>query len=481
MKESPFVGRKTELRRIQGLLNKKSASLIVVRGRRRIGKSRLLAEFGKGMKSFFFSGNPPIQEMTAQVQREIFSQQLEREGIPGIKSNDWGNLFWHLSKHIEKGKVLIVLDEISWMGGKDPHFLGHLKTAWDMYFSKNSQVIMALCGSISSWIEKNILSHTGFLGRISLDLVLEELSLHSCNQFWFPKENRISAYEKFKFLSVTGGVPLYLEQLDSTLSSEQNILNLCFTKGGLLVREFDEIFSDLFSRRKGKHKELVTALAEGPRGLSQICSDLEKSQGGLYTQYLDELVKAGFVKKEFAWDFTTGMTKKLNQYRLSDNYLRFYLKYISKNRSKIERGSLSASLLNQLPSWESVMGLQFENLVINNFKALWKAMSLSADQVVMDGPFFQNTTTKQKGFQVDYMIQDRFQTLYLCEVKFSKNLIGQRVIQEMEEKRECLHLPKNFSLRPVLIHVNGVEESVLNSGYFDKIIDFSQLLQESSE
>lgn len=90
-------------------------------------------------------------------------------------------------------------------GGKDPFFLGQLKTAWDMYFSKNPQLIIALCGSISSWIEKNILSSTGFVGRITIDLVLEELPLHACNAFWHPKEKRISAYEKFKLLSITGG------------------------------------------------------------------------------------------------------------------------------------------------------------------------------------------------------------------------------------------------------------------------------------
>ena len=476
MKPAPFIGREPEIARLKGLLTKKSASLIVVRGRRRIGKSRLLAEFGKDMKSFFFSGDPPTSGTTAQSQRNIFAHQLERAGIPGVQPDEWGNLFWHLSKHAQKGQTLIVFDEISWMGGKDPHFLGQLKTAWDMYFSKNPGLIIALCGSISSWIEKNILSNTGFLGRITIDLVLEELPLHSCNAFWHPKEKRITSYEKFKLLSVTGGVPLYLEQIRPHLSAEENIRDLCFTKGGLLVREFDEIFSDLFSRRKGSHKELVMCLASGPKDIAEICKELGKHRGGLYSQYLDELLKAGFVKRDFTWDLKSGKTKKLSRFRLSDNYLRFYLKYIAPNLAKIGKGSMSASMLNNLPAWESIMGLQFENLVIHNFKALWKEMNISAEEVVMDGPFFQNSTAKHSGCQIDYMIQTRFQNLYICEVKFSKNRIDKKVIEEMEEKRKRLKLPKNFSIRPVLIHVNGVEESVLDESYFDKIIDFSELL-----
>lgn len=89
-----------------------------------------------------------------------------------------------------------------------------------------------------------------------IDMVLEELPLQSCNAFWHPKETRITAYEKFKVLSVTGGVPFYLERIKPNLSAEQNIRELCFAKGGLLVREFDEIFSDLFPAAKEAIKSL---------------------------------------------------------------------------------------------------------------------------------------------------------------------------------------------------------------------------------
>lgn len=476
MSTAPFIGREQELARLQGLLKKRSASLVVVRGRRRIGKSRLLAEFGKEMKSLFFSGIPPAEKSSAQSQREEFVYQMERAGLPGAKPDDWGNIFWSLSKHAEKGRVLIVFDEISWMGGKDPNFLGKLKTAWDMYFSKNPNLILALCGSVSSWIEKNILSSTGFVGRITIDLVLEELPLNVCSLFWRPKEERISSYEKFKLLSITGGVPLYLEQIRPDLPAEQNIRDLCFTRGGLLVREFDEIFSDLFSRRSSSYKEIVTSLANGPKELIGICQELEKSRGGVRSLYLDDLVKAGFVQRDFTWNLESGRENKLSRYRLSDNYLRFYLKYIAPNLSKIEKGTFSSSSLTALPGWEGMMGLQFENLVVHNRKTLWKLLGLSPEEVVMDGPFFQTSTKRQPGCQIDYLVQTRFNNLYLCEVKFSKNLVSRKVIEEVEEKRKRLKVPRHFSIRPVLIHVNGVDEGVMDEGTFNKVIDFGQVL-----
>ena len=472
-----FIGREAEMNRLKGLLQRSSASLIVVRGRRRIGKSRLLAEFGKEMKSFFLTGTPPSRKTTAQLQRDEFVLQLARAGIPGIQPDDWGNIFWHLSKHTQQGRVLIVFDEISWMGSKDSEFLGKLKNSWDMYLSTNPELILILCGSISSWIEKNILSNTGFLGRITFDMVLEELPLNVCNAFWHPKENKISSYEKFKVLSVTGGVPLYLEQIKPALSAEQNILELCFTKGGLLVREFDEIFSDLFSRSNASHKEIVSCLADGPKDLKQICQSLKKSPGGTYSKHLDDLVKAGFIQRDFVWDLKNGKESKLSRYRLSDNYLRFYLKYIATNRAKIDREGFSELISSHLPGWDSVVGLQFENLVSHNRKILWKLIGISPMEIVMEGPFFQHASAKQAGCQIDYMIQTRFNTLYLCEVKFSLHPIGKKIINEVEEKIKHLKIPKRFSIRPILIHVNGVEDSVLGEGYFDKVIDFGQLLE----
>ena len=138
-----FIGRQEELFTLKNLLKKNSASMIVIKGRRRIGKSRLLEEFSHSVqKSFVFSGLPPTQASTAQSQRDEFAGQLARQiNTTNFNKNDWSDLFWQLSKYTEQGLVLIILDEISWMGAKDPDFLGKLKNAWDLYFKKNDKLI----------------------------------------------------------------------------------------------------------------------------------------------------------------------------------------------------------------------------------------------------------------------------------------------------------------------------------------------------
>ncbi|MBY0282086.1 MAG: hypothetical protein K2W94_08040 [Alphaproteobacteria bacterium] len=256
-------------------------------------------------------------------------------GLPGLAATDWTDLFTLLARQTQKGQIVILLDEISWMGSKDPTFLGKLKNAWDLEFHKNPHLILILCGSISTWIQQNIISSTGFFGRISLDLTLEELPLKDCSEFLEKQGFRGSVYEKFKILSVTGGIPWYLEQIHPKMNSDENIKNLCFRKDGILAKEFDLIFHDLFSRRSHLYKSIVEILADGPLEFGEICKKLEYANSGVLTQYLEDLAKAGFISRDYTWLLKSGKTSKLSHFRLTDNYLRFYLKYVALYKNKI--------------------------------------------------------------------------------------------------------------------------------------------------
>lgn len=481
-KSTNFVGRKRELTRLRGLLKKNVASFIVAKGRRRVGKSRLIHQFGKDFDHYYkFEGLPPEQGLTEQAQLDEFCTQIARQ-FKTVKApyQDWSDAFWAVGERVQNKSVLLFFDEISWMGYKSPHFLGKLKIFWDNLLSKNPQLVFVVCSSASAWIEKNLLSSTGFLGRVSFNLTLEELPLFDCNQFW-PK--RISAYEKFKVLAVTGGIPRYLEEIDSKCSAEENIKRLCFTNGSLLVNEFQRIFSDLFMRESKFYEKIVTTLASGAKEHSEIqkiiSQESDYSQYGRLSEYLWELEEAGFISRDYSWNIKSGEDSKLSRYRLRDNYLRFYLKYIKKNLAKIKRDAFDLKSLALLPAWNTIMGLQFENLVLNNRKSVHELLAIKPDEIVNENPFFQNKTKRSQGCQIDYMIQTRFNTLYICEIKFSSQKVDSSVIHEVEAKIDCLKRPAGFSCRPVLIHVNGVTEELLEMDYFSNIVDMGQLLENA--
>ena len=472
-----FVGRREEQKLLSALQEKRSASLVVIRGRRRIGKSRLVEEFAKGKRFLTFAGIPPLTDVNEQIQRDVFAEQLGKQlGLAGITASDWSTLFSLLAKQTSHGPIIVLFDEISWMGSKDPTFLGKLKNAWDLEFKKNPQLILILCGSVSTWIEENIISSTAFFGRISLLLKLDELPLHSCQELLRTKGFRGSAHEIFKVLGVTGGVPWYLEQIKPGLSADDSIRDLCFRQDGVLFNEFERIFHDLFEKRSRVYRQIVEALTSGPLEFNGICEALDVSKSGTLSEYLHDLEESGFIARDYTWSIKSGISSKLSHYRLCDNYLRFYLKYVAPHQDRIKRGAFADQQIASLPGWNSVMGLQFENLVLKNRQSIWKALKISPGDVVADNPYFQRPTSARKGCQIDYLIQTRFNTLFACEIKFSKNPLKSEVIAEVKDKMGAIQLPKQMSCWPVLIHVNGVNDGIKDSGFFSEVIDFSSLL-----
>lgn len=485
MQHRQFIGRNEQLKHLQNLAQTKAASFVVIKGRRRIGKSRLVAQFSESFQQYYkFEGLPPQKNTTAQSQLKTFCQQLSRQfAIPEANYNSWADALWALADRVKKGKILVFFDEISWMGSESHDFLGQIKYVWDNHLQKNPKLMFITCGSASAWIEKNLLSSTGFVGRISYTLTLKELTLQESYQFWPAKfSGHIASFEKLKFLSVVGGVPRYLEEMDPTFSAEENIKRLCFMQGGLLVNEFSQIFSDLFLRDSQFYRKIIEILAAGACDQATIQHKLDGTAKGTHrvakgrlSEYLWELEESGFISRDYTWSINTGLDSKLSRYRLKDNYLRFYVKYIQKYLTQINRGSFQVKSLFSLPGWQSIMGLQFENLVLNNRQAIQQQLQLQPDDIINENPFFQRKTLRTPGCQIDYLIQTRFNTLYVCEIKFSRNVIGSEVISDVQEKIAHLKYPKSFSCRPVLIHVNGISEELLEDNYFAAIINFAEL------
>ena len=471
---TPFFGREVELARLKDLTRKKVASIAVIKGRRRVGKSRLTDELARklpGYRAVHFQGLPPEKNLTAAEEREDFAQQLSaRLDIAPPRAEDWNLLFWALADQTRTGRWLIILDEINWLGIRDPTFLGKLKNAWDLRFSKNPYCILILSGSVASWIEREILHNTGFAGRISIDMTLTELPLSVCSRFWGEHAHRVSAYEKLRLLAVTGGVPRYLEEMDPSLSADANIQRLCFTREGPLVGEFDRIFSGFFNRRNDSYRKIVAALADGPRDLETLYEALHVGKGGKISEYAEDLVASGLLARDHTWNLKTGEEGKYSRFRLSDNYTRFYLKYIAPNRRRIERGTMT-----KLPNIDRALGLQFENLVLQNRLGILEQLGIAPDEVLYENPFIQRKTQRRRGCQIDYLIQTRHRTLYVCEIKFRRGAVPASVVKDIEDKIACIEMPRNMTWRPVLIHTGELTPGIEDEGVIP--VDCGKLLR----
>ena len=278
------------------------------------------------------------------------------------------------------------------------------------------------------------------------------------------------------YLSLTGCIPWYLEQINPKMSAENNIRSLCFEPNGLMLKEFDRVFYDLFGRRENIYQEITHALANNSLDYSALSEAIHYQKGSALSDYLAELECSGYIKKYHTWSLSTGKASKLFRYRLTDNYLRFYFHYLRPKMDEINKGRYTNITLENLPGWKSMLGLQFENFVLNNRHLILEALGIQPETITADDPYFQRTTLQQKGCQIDYLIQTKTKTLFICEIKFSQQLSSSDIISQMKEKLIALSLPRGFAALPVLVHFGDKEESSAMREYFYKIIRFDGFL-----
>ncbi|MBQ7191159.1 MAG: AAA family ATPase [Kiritimatiellae bacterium] len=473
-----FYGREEILKQLDTQLASPIASLVTCRGRRRIGKSTLIEEFARRSKVRFIKleGLSPREADTNQKQLTAFARQLsEQTGVPLRPLASWFDAFARLDGVIaDSERTVVFLDEVSWMGKYDPDYPGELKYAWDNRFKKHKRLMLVVCGSVSTWISKNILRNKAFVGRPTLNLLVGELALRDCVRFWGKRAARTPASDIFDVLSVTGGVPKYLELINPRFSPAENLKALCFTPGGVLVDEFDNIFTDVFEGKGTVKRRILECLGDGAFSGKELAERLGVDNNGHLTDDLEELELAGFIARDGGVNPQSGARSRLFRYRISDNYTRFYIKYIAPNRDLIDKGLFRFTDLEQLPGWQSILGFQFECLVLNNIVELLRRLGLDRTLLVSAAPYRRAAHARGKGCQIDLLIQTR-RTVWVVEIKRHRE-IGIEVVDEVAEKVKRLGVGRRASVRTVLVYSGRLSPSVEADGYFDAVVNAADIL-----
>jgi AAA+ ATPase superfamily predicted ATPase len=473
-----FIGREDELNALDALWGRDSGVLVTCRGRRRIGKSTLIEEFAARTSDRFIAieGLPPRKGVSDADQRRHFCEMVaEYAGRDYIPAATWSIAFAQLNEIIPNdARTVVLLDEISWLGDHCPDFPGYLKAAWDKRLRKHPNLIMVLCGSVSTWIAENILDSTGFVGRDSLDLEIKELSLSDSVKMLGPSAERLSSGELLDMFSITGGVPKYIEEIKPQISADENIRRMCFLPRSLLFREFDDVFSAVLGRRAESRGRILRMLADGPKSASELAAREGTAQNGAISQALKDLCLAGFAVRESGLNPETGKPLRLERYRICDNYARFYLHAIEPRKTAIENGLFRFSSLEQLPGWDALLGLQFENLILSHIPDLFSYLGLDNSLVLSASPFVRKAGAGGRGVQVDLLIQTR-RSLMVVEIKRRRE-IETCIVDEVLKKAKTLRKMTDASIRTALVYDGHLAKSIPADGFFDFILPASKLL-----
>lgn len=333
-----FIGREAELKFLQDKYTEEGGQLIVLYGRRRIGKTETLREFCKDKPHIFFS----CTQTTDRVQLRNFSNRMFKEDIPAknyiSEFADWERAFRAiLDLPYHDQKKLLVIDEFPYMCRGNRSIPSILQNLWDTEL-RNDNVMLILCGSAMSFIEKELLSEKNPLyGRATGIYKMKEMGFYDAAKFFpdYSDQDKILAY------SVLGGIPHYLRQWNPELSVDENIKRNILTKGCILYSEVEFLLHQEL-RETPIYNSIIEAVALGSTKLNDISQKSLIEDTSKTSVYLKNLIELGIIEREFSVDakIKEQANSSRGTYRLTDNFFRFWYSFGFANFSQLEDGDV---------------------------------------------------------------------------------------------------------------------------------------------
>ncbi len=404
-----FIGRESELEFLNSRYQTENGQLIVLYGRRRVGKTETLREFCKDKEHVFYS----CTEYTDEAQQKAFSERILSKGIPAAryinKFQDWEQAFKSIIDLPFRRKKLLIIDEFPYMVKGNKSIPSILQNLWDNIL-KNENIMIVLCGSSMSFIEKEVLSEKNPLyGRATGILKMKSMSYFDVIKF-FPS---FSIHDKILAYSILGGIPHYLKQFDATGSIDNNIKENILHRGSILYNEVEFLMRQEL-RETNIYNTIIEAIALGNTKLNDIYlkTQIDKSK---LTPYLKNLMDLGIVEREFSVTDRVKTRANIQRglYKLTDNYFRFWYAFVFPNISELEAGDVEGVYKHIIePQLDEYASHIFESICIEYIRRLNMNNQL---------PFRYTQIGRwwEKGEELDIMATDsKRRNLILGECKF---------------------------------------------------------------
>ena len=331
-----FIGREQELTFLNESYNSNHAEMVVVYGRRRVGKTELITKFCEDKPNIFYAA----KECSDGVQLQSFSKAIVSYAPEQFKFvdnfRDWEQAFSALTDIKTDKKLVVVIDEFPYMVRNNKSIPSILQNLWD-HMLKNTNIMLILSGSSMSFIEDEILGYKNPLyGRTTGIYKLEPLPYTDAIKFFpnYSDEDKVIAY------SILGGIPHYLQQFDPQKTVEENIKNTILRRGSILYNEVEFLLHEEL-REPSTYNTVIEAVALGNTEYNAILSKTLIEQRTL-SVYIKNLTNLGILKKEKPSlskpKENVGQNKGI--YVLTDNFFRFWYAFCYPNLSLLEKGSV---------------------------------------------------------------------------------------------------------------------------------------------
>lgn len=473
IKNKQFIGRTEEQKKLKQIAEKKEAAIIVVYGRRRVGKTELLEQTFHDRHLLKFEGIEG-EDQAKQIQHVLMqlARYTQDPLIANLHFEHWVQVFELIHRYIKQGQWTLYFEEVQWLACYQTAFIAELKYAWDNYFRHNCALKIILCGSAPSFMVNQVLHSKALYSRSTYEMQVHPFSLQEMQAF-FPKCGQRELMDAYLTI---GGIPEYLKRIKNAPSLLVGICHQSFERDAYFSTEYQRIF--ISSLSENKHYKTIVDLLSKRRFMTReaIAKALKISSGGQLTDILNDLIACGFIAKYIPYHQKAQTL--LVRYCIHDRYLDFYFKFIAPIRDNILQGQYNANPVHalDLSRYQKWLGFAFERYCRDNHAVIAKLLGFSGVRY-RHGVFFNRNTDKiDPGFQIDLVFDRADNVMTLCEIKYLQRKAGVELIAEFDQKLLLIPVLKKTSIQKVLIATEGPNDSLIARAYFDRFITLADMM-----
>ena len=411
-----MFGRENEKQTLLSLLDSDKSEFVAVYGRRRVGKTFLVRETFNYNFAFQHTG---LQDANINEQLEEFANSLIIAGIKKVKRpKNWSQAFFILGQYIStlpEGKKVIFIDELPWLDTPNSKFVSALDHFWNGWATARKDIVLVVCGSITSWMmDKIVMNYGGLHNRLTEQIYLRPFTLHECEEYAAQRNLGMNRRNIMETYMILGGIPFYWDMLRKDLSWAQNIDRMFFYPNGKMRNEFEALYKSLF-RKPQTYIQVVTVLGTKKIGMTrnELIKSLKEESGGSLTKTLRELEQCDFIRSYNS----IGKTKKNTIYQLIDNFTLFYFKFMADNTVN-DKNFWSGTITK--PIYNAWSGLAFERVCFQHIDQIKHALGISGIISNVYSWIYVPKDTDEQGVQIDMLIDRDDNVINVCEMKFSQ-------------------------------------------------------------
>jgi AAA+ ATPase superfamily predicted ATPase len=325
-----FLNRVNELNSLKSEYAKQTATFSVIYGRRRVGKTALIGEFIKDKPHIYLY----ITQSDLSFQIKSFTQQIkpfvDEDLRDHIHFESLEDAIGFLSRLKLKQKLVFVIDEYQYLTQLDRAFSSKLQMLFDTKL-QHANIYLILCGSILSMMQSEVLNYTAPLyGRRTSQFHIQALKFKHIKDF----VPTIKKVEQMYVFASFGTIPKYLNEYDKDANFMDNIKTKILNKNSYLYSEGNFLLKDEISD-SGTYFKILQSISNGNTKIGKIASSLGVNSSYL-SKYMLKLIELDIVEKEVPITDTNPSKSKFGQYKIKDNFLKFWFYYVYKNYNYLE-------------------------------------------------------------------------------------------------------------------------------------------------